>query len=733
MYYKSREPGGNPLGIVAGSTTSNTPYLLYRHVDATALNAILTPNPTTVVNIRYGFNRFPNITYGVSEGAGFNEASLGFPSNFLNQLQAHYFPQITLNGESLSNVSQSSSNFYSKNLLGSVSKNIGRHNLTYGMDYRVINSGPSLSVNAGIFTFNGVFSRQYPTVNSTTTGADFADLLLGYPSAGSAATGIFLNTYVRYYGGYIQDDIRVTSKLTMNLGIRYEYQTGEQEVHNNMVVNFNQTELNPIANSMPAGSGVTPYGVIQFAGLNGNPTSCCNPSKTQFGPRFGAAYQATSKTTVRAGIGIFYAPMVFAYNDAAPGFTQTTSYVASNNGNATPANSLSNPFPTGILQPIGSSQGAATDLGQTFSYINPNKAGGGTVYQFSTDIQQEVGQGIVVEVGYIGSRSTGLTPYPTGTGVLPINQLTPAQLALGASYLNQSVANPFYGLPGATGVIGAATVTRAQLLLPFPEYSTISENTTYAKAQYDSLAAKVQKRFSHGLMFLSTLTWSKNLDNEVLSGGSNAFNGLGGAATGGIQNIYNLGAEWALAAANQPLRWTGTWTYQLPFGTGKPFLNSNKPLDWFVGGWELNGTAIIGNGEPLFIIQTDLNATIGSANQRPNATGVNACGSGSPESRVNSYINTAAFSSAPAYTFGNVSRDISCQSPGMANWDISLFKTVTVKEKFRAQFRAEALNAFNTPFFAPPPTNITNAGTFGHLNYQANLPRNLQLGLRFEF
>jgi trimeric autotransporter adhesin len=225
--------------------------------------------------------------------------------------------------------------------------------------------------------------------------------------------------------------------------------------------------------------------------------------------------------------------------------------------------------------------------------------------------------------------------------VLPINQLTPGQLALGAAYLNQSVANPFAGLPGVGGVIAASTVTRAQLLLPFPEYSTISENTTYAKAQYDSLAAKVQKRFSHGVTFLSTLTWSKNLDNEVLSGGSNAFNGLGGAATGGVRTstTWERSGRWQPPTNPSGGPSHGPINCQLPFGTGKPWLNNNKPLNWFVGGWSFNGTSIIGNGEPMFIIQTDLNATIGSANQRPNATGVNACGSavrnqGSPATSI---------------------------------------------------------------------------------------------------
>jgi hypothetical protein len=267
-------------------------------------------------------------------------------------------------------------------------------------------------------------------------------------------------------------------------------------------------------------------------------------------------------------------------------------------------------------------------------------------------------------------------------------------------------------------------------MLPFPEYGQISENTTLAHSRYDSLIMKVQKRFSHGMGFLATLTWQRNEDNEFSSGSSNALNSLGSAQQGHIQNIYNLGAEWALAAIDQPLRFTGTWTYQLPFGKGKRFLNSNRVADWVVGGWSLNGTIILANGFPLFVEQTNLNSGIGGVGQRPNATGVSACYSGTPESRRSSYLNPAAFSAAPAYTFGNVGRNIPCLGPGQANTDASIFKTVTVKERFTGEFRAEALNLANTPYFAQPYTQFGNAN-FGQLNYQANIPRILQLGLRF--
>jgi hypothetical protein len=159
-------------------------------------------------------------------------------------------------------------------------------------------------------------------------------------------------------------------------------------------------------------------------------------------------------------------------------------------------------------------------------------------------------------------------------------------------------------------------------------------------------------------------------------------------------------------------------------------LPNNKVADWVAGGWSVNGTMIIANGFPMFVQQTDLNTSIGGLVQRPNATGVSACYSGNPESRRLSYLNPAAFSPAAQDTYGNLSRSINCQAPGQATTEASVFKTVRIKERFSAQFRAEALNLTNTPFFAPPFTNVS-LSNFGQLNYQANIPRNLQLGLRF--
>lgn len=725
LHYKSSEPGGNTLGTLPGSS-GNGPYLLYRKAEATAVNNTLTLNPTTIMVVRYGFNRFPNRTTGISYG--FNQASLGFPASFSSAVQAQYFPTIGLLSNTLSSVSPTYSVYSSRNFSASVSKYSGKHSVSMGMDYRVIHTDfTSLSNAGGNFNFNGVFSRQYPS-QTNSTGADFADLLMGYPSSGSVATTTKLFDYVKYYAGYFQDDIRVTPKLTINAGLRYEYESGLAEKNNHLAVGFDQKAINPIAANV---TGVVPYGVILYAGQSNAPTSCCAPPKTKFGPRAGIAFQLSPKTTLRGGWGMFYTPTIFNTDATiAPGYNQTTTYVASNNGNATPANSLSNPFPSGILQPVGNTLGPLTAIGSTFNFLSQTRTAG-LVQQFSFDIQQELPHGIALEIGYVGARSSHLQPSPTGNGNMNINQLPMNYLSLGSA-LNTAVPNPFFG-KGGSGVIGNATVSQAQLLLPFPQYSTIGMVTNPSSAQYDSLIFKAQKRMSKGLTFLSTFTWSKNQDNEWGSGTSNSFNTFSGSTPPSQpQNYYNLDAEWALASTHTPLRFTSAVSYDLPFGRGKMLLNSNKMLDYIVGGWSLNGTAIYQAGFPLFVYQQNLNGVIGTGEQRPNATGISPATAGSVHERLNAYINPAAFSQAPAFTFGNISRSLSTPGPGMRNYDLSIFKSFKIREGFNGQFRAEALNALNTPLFANPNTQFGTA-SFGKITYQANLPRQVQLGVRFFF
>jgi hypothetical protein len=652
---------------------------------------------------------------------------LGFPASFANSLQAAYFPEFELQtsnpGNLFSSVSPSQSVFYSRNFLTSVSKFLGKHSLTAGFDYRAIHTDfTNLSLTGGDFQFNGVFTQQYPT-KANGTGWDFADLLFGYPSGGSVNTTTKLSTKVDYYAGYLQDDFRVSSKLTLNYGLRYEYETGLKEANNALVVGFNRTVASPLAAKV---TGISPVGAVMYAGVSGNPTSCCSPSTTKFGPRVGAAYSLNNKTTIRGGWGMFYAPTYFT-GDAgiALGYTQGTSYVASNNGNATPANSLSNPFPNGVLQPVGNLLGALAGVGSSFNFLDQNR-GSGVVYQYSIDVQRQLPGNIALEVGYIGSLSRHLQSSSTSAGAFNINQVPDSALGLGSA-LSAAVANPYYG-NGGTGIIGGKTVTYAQLLKPYSQFGTVGIYTNPSHARYDSMILKAQKRLSAGTTFLSAFTWSKNRDNEFGSG--NFFSGSSGAP----QSVYNLEAEYSLAVADTPLRWTNTLTYYLPFGKGKTFLkDANKALDLAVGGWQVNFTNIYQTGFPLAIYQsTNNNSVIGTAVQRPNASGVSPVVSGSVEERLNGYINKSAFTTAPAYTFGNLARTIGYRGPGMKNWDISLFKDFSVTEKFKAQFRAEALNAFNSPQFSNPNTKF-GSSAFGVISNQANFSRLIQMGVRFYF
>jgi hypothetical protein len=243
------------------------------------------------------------------------------------------------------------------------------------------------------------------------------------------------------------------------------------------------------------------------------------------------------------------------------------------------------------------------------------------------------------------------------------------------------------------------------------------------------MVVKGQKRFSHGLTFLSTFTWSKNMDES--SGGVGSS--LNPGAQGAPQNPYNTGAEYSLSNVDTPLRWATSISYELPIGRGKDLVNiNNRALDLIAGGWVINTVSVYETGFPLQIYQTDLNSAYGYGAQRPDMTGTAPGTSGSVEQRIYDYINPAAFSLAPQGTFGNTPRTIGTRGPGEKNWDLSVFKNFQFRESLKAQFRAEALNAFNSPYFQSPNTNYSS-GTFGQINTQANFARQLQLAIRVTF
>ena len=729
MRYNSLEPGENWF---PDSISSPAQWMLDRKVDATQFNNTMTLNSTTVMTLRYGFNRFPN--YGYQHSQGFNLTSLGFNPNFVRDIPSATFPSVTFENFYAGSNMGTNNNFNyvpnSKNVHGMLSKFMGRHSVKFGGDYRRLSvAGVDFGNSSGEFSFTDQFTRANYLRGDGASGSDLAGLLLGYPAAATGFVPTNMNQYVDYVSGFAQDDFRVTPKLTVNFGVRWERESGLKEKNNNLIVGFNPDALNSISTT----SGIPTRGAVMFAGVNGAPRETGNPNLNKFSPRLGAAYQLNSKTTIRGGYGVFWAPM-FAYGSPymPEGFTASTQPLTSTDGGRTPnsATTLSNVFSTGLDRPAGNRLGDQTGIGKAMTIMDPN-ARSTYVQQFSIDIQRELPFGVVMSAAYVASRTSHLT---LTAAAININQVEARNFGIGASALAAAVPNPYYGKGGVNG-IGTASVSQAQLLRPFAAFGNLNLSfSDYGRAQYDSMVLRAQKRLSHGLSFLTAWTYSKNLDN-VAGGAGNNLN----AGNVAPQNPYDLNAEWGLSYLDATHRTSLAVSYELPFGKGRTYLsNSNRWLDYLVGGWSINSASVFNSGFPLQIRQnTNNNSVIFAASQRPNATGADPSAGGDKTQWIDGrsgvfYLNPGAFSTAPALTFGNVSRTIGLRSLRQVNHDISMFKTFSITERFKAQFRAEALNAMNTPMFRAPNTAFGNA-SFGRITAQANFSRMMQLGLRVYF
>ncbi len=769
-----QEPSGNVLGVLYASSTK-----LLRYTDATAVNNTFTLSPTTLLTVSYGFNRYYSASFQYS--TGFNAASgfggTGFSSGFANQLQSPTFPGITLTGVS-STASIGASNggptvYASNNLYAVLSKTLNRHNLKGGYAFRAFDvyTNPT-SGGAGAFTFSGQYSNATGAANTNSPGA-IADLLMGLPSAATVTlnTGSFINT-IYYNALFAQDDFRLNEKLTLNFGLRYEYEEGQSERHNRYNVGFNPNVVSSYTGV--SGNQVTVKGGLDFAGVNGAPIHCCDNSHTKFSPRVGLAFSPTRDIVVHAGYGVFFAPV--GISAATQGYSQTSTYSPGNATAAVPVGSaayLSNPFPSGLLQPTGSALGALTAIGSSLTGSSTYAFTTGLqdyqkrfpfVQQYSVDIQQQLPADVLIKIGYYGAHARNFANY-TNINQLPDSVM--AQYAAGGvrygTSLATKVANPYYattigGLP-ATGVVATSTVAQGQLLLPFPQFGSIYELESTGYSNYNSLVFKAEKRTRSGLTLLTTYTWSANWDN-IWSTGSQIYSSYG------PQDALNPKAEYARSLNSVPNRVTAAVTYQLPIGRGKKFFSGvNRWVDEAIGGWEVNDEWIDQNGVPLSIQQSNLSTTFGTTGvggtyQRPNVVGDvhSACVAGRPQGRLGTYysgrsetpyLNAAAFTPAAPYTYGNAPRMLPCRAPGYDNQNLAVYKDIKLGERMTLQFRAEALNVFNTPEFAPPsltysvntPASVTTApvaptGTaqpLGNITTTIGFARIIQMGGRISF
>jgi hypothetical protein len=719
IFYEALQPLGNPLGTLPGSYS----YTYHRQVDATQLNSTWILNPTTILTARYGNNRFPNLIAEVSQG--FNPSTLGFPTALTSQLQADFFPTIFMrNFSQLGQDTSSLDDWKSQTLNATLTKSLGRHNLAFGTEYRRLRLNfIDVSDAPGTYTFSGVFTQDSPSAVNDDTGSDLADLLLGYPASGYVETTTPLKTYADYFALFAQDDFRLTPRMTLNLGLRYEMETGLKEDHNQLAVGFDRTAAAQLSSSTSVTGG------ILFAGTNGNPRDIGDLSRLKFAPRIGASYALNNKTVLRGGYGILYAPLRYDPSAAiAPGYTQYTPFVASNDGDQTPANVLDNPFPNGVEKPAGNSAGLLTGIGSSVtSYDQDFKSP--RIQQFSVGLERELPGHIALEAEYVGSRSANLSPGSTGSTPVNYNQLNPSKFGLGLAALSSSVSNPYYG-NGGTGVIGNPTVAQSQLMLPFPQFSSVNLLASSSYADYNALLIKVERRAGKNLSLISSFTWSRNRDASFAT-----TNSIQSPAASAPQNIYDLRAEYGYSVNNVPYRFSAGATYNLPVGRGQRFSLRSSIGNLIVGNWQLSVVPTFQAGFPVTINQSSNpnSSVVGNAVQRPNLVSGVALGTkGSLYSRLSGYINPAAFTASTALTFGNAPRTLSLRGPAFENWDLALFKNVKVRDRVEVQLRVESFNAFNTPEFNGPNTSF-GSSSFGQITSDANFPRYLQLGLRVAY
>ena len=507
----------------------------------------------------------------------------------------------------------------------------------------------------------------------------------------------------KYHALFAQDDWKITRRLTLNLGLRWEY-TAPVTDRFNTLSNFDPKATLPIQ-----APGLNLKGALTYPGVGGNPRALTEPDRNNFGPRFGFAYQTNSKMVVRGGYGVIYIPLKAA-TFAATGFSSTTSMVTSLNNGLTPVNTISNPFPNGIIKPTGSSLGAATGLGGSVSGQRGD-ATLGYVQQWNLTVQYQPIQNWLVEVAYLGNKGVHL--LTTGINA---NQLDPQYLALGSA-LNQTVANPFFGLLPAGASLSSATVSRQQLLLPYPQFTAV--NAGYGglgNSNFHAGSLKVEKRLSHGVSFSVSYVYGKIIDAATLStsGRSNA------TPDTGVVNWYNLRAERSVSTNSIAHRVIGSVLWQLPVLQGSGIVNRA------FGGWQLNVIPTLETGRPIAL-------SAGGIAGRPNV--VPGQKPRVDEPTLTRWFNTAVYSIPAAFTYGNSARTIpGVTSDGIVNFDASLFKDFKVTERVALQFRAETFNTFNHVTFEEPNRTVGTA-LFGVVSAVAPNPgpRRMQMGLRLSF
>ncbi|HEV8130953.1 MAG TPA: carboxypeptidase regulatory-like domain-containing protein [Acidobacteriota bacterium] len=675
------------------------------HPRTAVLSDTVTFGPKLIGEFRGSITRHHTVT--APRSVGFDYSQLGLPSTLISYGKTLLFPRIDVTD--VASLGPDRASFFddaenAAEAQAHVTWLQERHSVKAGFDFTFMAFNVFRSERpAGQYAFGRAFTQGPDPLNTaSTSGFGVATFLLGAPTSGQITNDPSLAASQKYYAWYVQDDWKVMRRLTLNLGIRWEYQTPWTDRFNQLAF-FDPNAVEPLSGQK---------GVLRFVGRDGNSRYQSDPDRNNFAPRLGLAWEFMDKTVLRAGYGLFYYPgsggIGAGASDLGGGFLATTPVFLGQAQAAPntppPGASLANPFLAGFNIPPTTLLGSGVTT-MFRDWITPFN------HQWNLNIQRSVAKDMVVEVAYVGSRGEHIWVNRAR------NAVSTEFLTLGPG-LNSLVDNPFFGkIPGSVGA--SRQVRRSQLLKPFPHYDSITRfRDPVGDSIYHGMTVRVDKRMGQGLSFQLAYTVSKLIDNV-----QERF----GAATAFI-DPNNLSLARSVSEDDRPQILVINYIYDLPFGPGRKWAGQGWAAR-LLGNWQVTGITNLAKGRPI--------AISGPNNTQLPSVSAYAQRTKSPllpkdQQTLDRWFDTSAFLPADAFTLGTDSRtEPNLRGPGIKTFDIGLHRNQRIKERANLQFRAEFQNAFNTPQFANPVSNLTDQN-FGRVT-SGGSPRQIQFGLRLSF
>jgi hypothetical protein len=708
--------------------------------DTYAIDWVSTLSSTLIFNIRGSYNRF--IEQGTGRAnEGFNLTSLGLPASLINQLPSGAgFGRWTFTGYNTlgRDTGATLSNNYA--LQSSITKIAGAHSLKAGIDVRRIhyiqkNSGQVLE-----FGSTRSWTQRLWNQGDTTSGDGYATFLLGTPSSGTERNQLFPFNRQWYTALYLHDDWKVSRRLSLNLGVRWDYNGAPDEKWNRMNRGFDPNQASPLAQQIPAAM-LAQYpqlrdikGGLRFVGVDGQPTIAGNHDWNNWQPRVGAAYQLSDRLVMRGGYGLYYLNPNNDYREFA-GFSASTPLVTSLDDGRTPIrNLLSNPYPEGLRVPVGASLGALTFVGQNFNWFNPTFRTP-RAHQFSFGFQFQTSRTSTLEASYVGSRSANLnTERDFNIPTLAFRKTCNILEGGSPTVCDAQVTNPFRGIEAFRGTtyFTANTVSRFDLARPFPQFNgnLLQRGLNDSEIWYNSLQINYNQRTGKGLTMLVNYTLSKMVERW---GWTDAYAGVQ------QQGIY---------AADRPQYFKFTAVYELPFGKGKRFgAGASGFVNKVISGWEATSFYTNASGEPNDlpgnVIQLK-DAMVENVDWKAHQVrGWNPCTLRIFNDGRQQAVNCPAGSTdyywlhLPSYAPRSTPfRSGQIRKHHAFTLDSSINKTTYITERLKVQFRAEVFNLFNHNYYGRDGFNTDpNSVNFGTMfpstaSNQNIFPRQIQLGFK---